>query len=213
MAVALPNGVVFALGTLGSALAVSGLTNAAPAVATSTAHGLADGDIVLLTSGWTRINERAWKVDELSANTFSLLGTDTTDTGVYPTGTGTGTVKEVTAWTGVSQVTNVATSGGDMQFAQYSFLEEDIGRQIPTQANPITYTLTIADDPNQVGYTALKAAATSRALTVLRCTLPSGSVLLYVGYVSFQETPTMTKNSIMEVTATFSVNGLPVRYA
>lgn len=213
MAVALPNGVVFALGTLGSALTVSGLTNAAPAVATSTAHGLADGDIVLLTSGWTRINERAWKVDELSANTFSLLGTDTTDTGVYPTGTGTGTVKEVTAWTGVSQVTNVTSSGGDMQFAQYSFLEEDIGRQIPTQANPITYTLTIADDPNQVGYTALKAAATSRALTVLRCTLPSGSVLLYVGYVSFQETPTMTKNSIMEVTATFSVNGLPVRYA
>lgn len=213
MAVALPNGVVFALGTLGSALAVSGLTNAAPAVATSTAHGLADGDIVLLTSGWTRINERAWKVDELSANTFSLLGTDTTDTVVYPTGTGTGTVKEVTAWTSVSQVTNVTSSGGDMQFAQYSFLEEDIGRQIPTQANPITYTLTVADDPSQVGYAALKAAATSRALTVLRCTLPSGSVLLYVGYVSFQETPTMTKNSIMEVTATFSVNGLPVRYA
>ena len=34
----------------------------------------------------------------------------------------------------------------------------------------------------------------------------------YNGYVSFNETPTLTKGQVMQVTATFSLQGRPVRY-
>lgn len=209
----LPDGAIFAIGTLGSALTVSALTNASPPVATSASHGLVDGDIVLLTSGWTDLTERAFKVDELSASTFSLVGEDTTNTTTYPTGTGAGTAKKVTAWTSLPKVTTVSTSGGEMQFANYALLAENIARQIPSQANALTYTLNMLDDPTDSGYVAVKAAAKARTLTVLRCLLPSGSFILYVGYVSLRETPTLTKGSVMEVAATFSVNGMLTRYA
>jgi len=38
-------------------------------------------------------------------------------------------------------------------------------------------------------------------------------VLLYNGYVSFNETPSMTKGEVMGVQATFSLLSRPVRYA
>jgi hypothetical protein len=60
---------------------------------------------------------------------------------------------------------------------------------------------------------ALKAVAETRNLVGLRATLPNGSLILFNGYVSFNETPTMTKGQVMGVKATFNLQGRPVRYA
>ena len=77
----------------------------------------------------------------------------------------------------------------------------------------MTITLDIADDPTLAGYIAVKAAAESRALTGLKATLPNGSIILYNGYVSLNQTPSFTKGQLMVVKATFSLQGLPIRYA
>lgn len=214
MAVSLPNGVVISLGTaVGSPKTVSGLTNANPGVATSTSHGYSDGDIVIVSSGWARLNERVVKVDEKSADTFELVGINTTDTNLYPSGSGTGTTTEVTTWTQITQVLDLQTSGGDMQFATYSFLESDFETQIPTQASPMTMTLSVADDASLAGYIALAAAAEARTPYALKLAMPSGSVVYYYGYVSFNTTPTLTKNQVSAVKATFNLLSRPVRYA
>lgn len=214
MAVSLPNGVLLALGTtLGSPITVTALTNADPAVATATAHGLTDGDIIVVDSGWSRLNERVVRVDASDTNSLAYEGINSTSTSLYPAGSGTGTVTEVSAWTQISQVLDLSTTGGEMQFATYSFLEQDFESQIPTQSSAQTLTMTIADDPSLAGYIALKAAAETRTATPLRLTMPSGAILLYNGFVSFNETPSMTKNEVMGVTATFSLVSKPVRYA
>lgn len=214
MSVALPNGVTIALGTaVGSALTVTGLTNANPGVATSVAHGLVDGDIVIVTSGWAKLNERVVKVDQLTVDTFSLVGIDTSSTTNYPAGSGTGSVKKVTTWTQITQILDANTSGGDMQFTNYAFLEQDFETQIPTQASPMTMTLSIADDPALAGYIAVKAAAEARTPYALRIAFPSGAYTYYYGYVSLNETPSFTKNQIQAVTATFNLLSRPVRYA
>ena len=148
-----------------------------------------------------------------SGSTLSYEGIDTSSTTVYPAGSGTGSVRAISAWTQISQVLDLSTSGGDMQFATYSFLEQDFESQIPTQASPMSINITIADDASLAGYIALKAAAISRALTGLKATLPDSSVIVYNGYVSLNETPTMTKNQIMGVRATFSLMNTPIRYA
>lgn len=215
MAARLPNGIIFALATAyASADTVSAVTNANPAVATtSSAHGITTGNYVEVTSGWAKLNNRVVRAAAASGSSLSYEGIDSSNTDAYPAGTGTGSVREITAWTQISQILGLSSSGGDMQFANYSFLEQDFETQLPTQASPQSIKIDLADDPSLAGYIALKAAAETRALTALRATLPDGSKILYNGYVSFNETPTMNKNQIMQVSATFSLQARPVRYA
>lgn len=197
----------------GSAKTITTLTNALPAVATSTAHGFSDGDFVEVTSGWSKLNSRIVRVDGSLTNTFELEGIDTSSTASYPSGSGTGSAREITTFTQITQLIDAQTSGGEMQFVTYSFLENDYETQLPTQSSPQTLTLTVADDPAQAGYIALKAAAEDRAVRALKISYPGGAVALYNGYVSFNETPSLSKNNIMAVTATFNLLSRPVRYA
>lgn len=214
-AVSLPNGIVVSIATAyGAAKTVSALTNAAPAVATtSAAHGITTGAIIEVTSGWQKLNGRIYRAAAASGSVLSYEGTDTTSTANYPAGTGIGSLREITAFTQITQVTDLSTSGGDMQFATYSFLENNFESQLPTQASAQSLTITLADDPTLAGYIALKAAGEDRAVRALRMALPSGGYLLYNGYVSFNETPTLNKGSVNTVTATFSLLNAPVRYS
>ncbi|AZS78592.1 phage tail protein [Achromobacter spanius] len=214
MSVSLPNGVIIALATAyGASKNITALTNANPAVATSAAHGIANGALVEVKSGWQKINERIVRVADAAAGAFSLDGMNTSSLVQYPAGTGAGSVREITAFTQITQILETSTSGGEMQFATYSFLENDFEAQIPTQASAQSLDLTIADDPTLAGYKALQAAAETREVRALRITFPNGSMILYNGYVSFNETPTMTKGEVMGVRATFSLLSRPVRYA
>ncbi|MBP6650827.1 MAG: phage tail protein [Xylophilus sp.] len=214
MAVSLPNGVTFALATAyGAVKAISAITNVNPGVASAAAHGFSDGDFVEITSGWSRLNNRVVRVDAPTTDAFNVEGINTTSTLNYPSGTGGGSAREITQWTQISQIMELSTSGGEMQFTTYSFLEQDFESQLPTQSSAMTITMGIADDPALAGYQALKSLADTRELVALKATMPNGSVILYNGYVSFNETPTMTKNSVMVVNATFSLQGRPVRYA
>jgi hypothetical protein len=213
MAVQLPNGVTLALATTyGSALTVSSATNASPTVLTSTAHGLANGDFVEVTSGWSRANSRIFRVSSVATNTFALEGFDTTSTTQFPSGSGVGSVRKITAFTQISQVLETTSSGGESQFATYSFLEDDYDRQLPTTTSAQSLSLSIADDQTLAGFIALRTASNSRTATALRASLPNGSVILYNGIVSMDETPSFTKNQVMAVKASFSLQGKPVRY-
>lgn len=215
MAVSLPNGVTIAIATAYAAAdTVTGVTNANPAVATTSAsHGISDGDFIEVTSGWAKLNNRIVRAASASGSTLAYEGIDTTSTTLYPAGSGTGSVRAITTWTQVSQVLELTTSGGEMQFVNYSFLEQDFESQLPTQSSPQSLTIGVADDPSLAGYIALKNNAETRQLVGMKVTFPSGAVMLFNGYLSFNETPTMNKNQLMQVNATFSLQGRPVRYA
>lgn len=215
MSVKLPNGVLFALATsYAAADTVTAVTNANPGVATTAApHGIADGAFIEVTSGWSKLNNRIVRADNAVGSSITYEGIDTSNTQTYPAGSGIGSIREITNWTQVSQILECTTSGGDMQFVTYSFLEQDFESQLPTQSSPMSIEMTIADDDTLPGFLALKAVAETRNLVGLRATLPNGSLILFNGYVSFNETPTMTKGQVMGVKATFNLQGRPVRYA
>lgn len=215
MAVRLPNGILFALATsYAAADIVSAVTNANPAVATTSApHGIADGAFIEVTSGWSKLNNRIVRADNAVGSSITYEGIDTSTLQSYPAGSGIGSIKEITNWTQISQILECTTSGGEMQFTTYAFLEQDFESQLPTQSSPMSIQMTIADDDTLPGFLALKAVAETRNLVGLRATLPNGSLLLFNGYVSFNETPSMTKGQVMGVQATFSLQGRPVRYA
>lgn len=213
MSFRLPNGSTFDLAsTYGSAITVSAITNANPAVVTATAHGLADGDIIELTSGWTALNGRLFRIANSDTNTFELEDIDTTNTARFPAAGGAGSAREITALTAVTQVTDVTTSGGEQQFFQFGFLEENDDRQLPTTRSPQTFTITVADDSSQTFVAVAEAADQSRNPTGLRLNLPNGDIILYNGYLTISETPALARNNLMTRTMTFSLAGRPTRY-
>ena len=86
-----PTGTLFSVATtFGSNITVTAVSNASPTVCTATAHGLSDGDVVEITSGWGRLNRRVFEVVSIDANSFSLTNSNTSSTSHFPPGTGTG---------------------------------------------------------------------------------------------------------------------------
>lgn len=155
------------------------------------------------------------RVDESATGSFKLEGVDTTSTTRYPSGGGAGTAKKVLTWTGLSQVTNSASSGGEAQFYQWKYIDDPSGRQRQrrTGTSPKSLQLTLDDDASLAWHDALLAASQSRETTVLRVTLPSGAVLLYSMEVTYDGEPSMTSDQNMQVVATFSHIGEFNRYA
>jgi len=214
MAASLPDGATLALATgYGPVKTISGITNANPGVATSAAHGFVNGDLVETKSGWNRLNERVIRVAASTAGNFNLEGMDTTSTQFYPSGSSQGGARLITAWTQITQILGFTTSGGEQQFTNFSFLEEDFERQLPTITSAQSLQIDIADDPTLLGYIALKNAAAARNNVALRLTLPNGSAIFYNGIVSLNETPTVTKGNVMQVSASMSLASRPTRYA
>jgi len=213
MAASLPNGSTLFIGSAyGSALTVTTLTNANPGVATSTAHGLSNGDYVVVTSGWSRLNNRLVRVAGVTANTFELEGINTTDTDIYPSGSGIGSVREVTTFTQITQVLQPTSQGGEQQFLAYQFLEDDAQTEIPTTKTAGGFNFSVADDPTLTGYIAMAAANDDREARALRVNLANGSKLCYYAYLTLNETPSLTVNELMACQATARFLNKPTRY-
>lgn len=215
MAVSLPNGATISIGsTYGASKTVSAASNANPCVATLEAsHGVVVGDIFEWTSGWSRANGNVYRASAVATNDVSVEGLNTTSTTLFPAGSGTGTVREVTAWTQITQILEATTSGGDQNFATYSFLEESAEHQIPTVKSPIVFNLTVGDDASLAHYSVLATADADRLQRVIRIALPSGSYIYFSAYVTLQKTPTLTKNEVMGLRVTLSLINEVTRYA
>ncbi|MBV1814526.1 phage tail protein [Pseudomonas viridiflava] len=210
----LPNGATLQIASAyGAAIPVTALSNANPTVATAAAHGLSDGDIIAVTSGWTRLNDRAARVANSLTGTFALERINTLNTQPYPSGSGAGSVREVTAFVEISQITDVATSGGDQQFLTFGFLADDDDRQLPTTKNPISMAVTVADDPDLPYVAVVEAADEDKVARVLRLNLPNGDSILYNAYVTITSTPALARNNLMTRVITISLAGRPTRYS
>lgn len=214
MSVKLPNGSVVSIAsTYAAAKTVTVATNASECVMTSAAHGYANGDILEVTSGWSRLSGRLARIKSVATDTFVLESIDTTDTTKFPAGSGIGTVRKITAWTQLTQVMEFAKQGGEQQFATYSFLEDDTERQIPTQKSAESFTVSLGDDQTLPWYAVLDAADQDRLQRGLKLALPSGAFIYANAFATLNRTPTMTKNEVMQLSATFSLVAPVTRYA
>ncbi|MCD5326764.1 phage tail protein [Chromobacterium piscinae] len=214
MSVFLPSGSTLQIASAyGPAKAITALSNANPAVASAAAHGFAASDIIELTSGWARLNNRIARVGAAPvADSFKIDGMDTSDTKLFGAGLGMGSARAITGWTPMPQVLDFNTSGGEAKFATFQFLESDEEQQIPNGRSAMSIALKMADDPSLPCYPVLRAADASRKPTAIMLSLPNGGSVLYNCYVSFNETPELSQNSVMAVKVTLSLLGKATRY-
>ncbi len=208
----LPNNIAFALASVfAAAVNITAASNAAEAVCTAT-NTFAAGDFVEYTGGWSKANGRVFRLKAASGTSFTLEGLDTTDVTLFPTGAGLGQVRKVTTWVPITGVTAAEISGGDGKFVEVPLLDTDMPVNLPDGFTATTVALTIADEKGAPHHAALKAVSDGVKLTCLRGILPGGAVLLYAGYCSFNESPSLAKGSVMAVKASFSLQNKVVRY-
>lgn len=111
-------GTTFAIVTAwGSANALTGISKANPAVVSDTGHAIVDGSVVKVSGvvGMEEINDQLAVVEVVDANSYKLLGIDSTNYGTYASG---GSVQvatfsnscEVTGYTGDSGTTTETES-------------------------------------------------------------------------------------------------------
>lgn len=213
MAVSLPNGATIALATGYSVSSpITAISNANPAVATVTGGAVTTGDIMVVKSGWSRLNDRVIRAGS-AGSSVTLEGVDSTNVSTYPAGSGLGSLVEVTGWQQITQILETSSAGGEQQFVNYSFLESDVEYQIPTVKSPVSFTFKIADDATLAHYAVLDAADISRTPQAVRLLLPTGSVVYWNAYVTLSRTPTLTKNEVMGLQVTMSLVSEVTRYA
>lgn len=208
------NGAKYAFSTsLAEAIALLSITNGNPAIAEGVTAP-ADGSIVILESNWTDLNEQATYTDGAMGGMFDLLQIDTSDTSLYPPGESAGSYRVAGDFVSLSQIRDITQSGGDTNNFTWGYIDDRSPRQRskPTDQNPLVLTFMMDYDPDLPWDAALQEVSKARQLVVMRERLPTGDVLLYTGYLSYQKSPSRTRNENMTVTAVMSVNSEILRF-
>lgn len=198
--------------TLAAPRTITGISNADPAVATAVGHGYVDGNFVLYEGAWDEIDECVIKVDQLTADTFGLVGLDATDTAVFPSGSGAGTAKLISNWTDMPQLSTMTRDGGTPITADVPLLARRSPVRVTVGQEPTNFNFALVWDPANATYRTLLSLSRRRAKVAFRA-LISGSAPL-VGYGTFflDNVPTLTPRQANVVNGSFALNNQPFAY-
>lgn len=197
--------------TFGTVRPITAASNGKPALLTSAAHGLVDGEEFLLLSGWEDATNSIYRADQQSVDSVAALGLDTSNIAFFGAGTGVGSLQKVTDWTDIPQVLTISNSGGDARFTTVQPLSARNAIQIPTGFNASSTTLTLAHDSKLVNYQ--KMLEISRTQQKVAFRIVSGDSATYgYGYMSVSETPQMQSNQVNQVQCAISMLGRTISY-
>jgi hypothetical protein len=152
------------------------------------------------------------RVKTATATAITLESIDTTSTTIYPVGSGVGSLKKVLTWVQIPQITDVAFSGGDQNYADIVFLEDTQGRQLPTDKSAASMVLTVADDPTLAYVPIVTAADVAQTPQAARLNLPGTDKLYYGTYTSFSLQPAVSRNNVLTRTVSLALQSSPTRY-
>lgn len=153
---------------------ISAISKANPAVVTKTAHGLVDGDVVRLSAivGMVELNDGIFVVEELTADTFSLIGVDST---LYDTYVSGGQFEEA-QWSGSCEITNYSGPSGSTTETE---TETNCGKAVDFGSpDPGSVTLGYNHAPNEF-QTALETSRRAVSETIVKTTIAGGGGVMY----------------------------------
>ena len=199
--------------TLASAKTVTAVTNASPAVASSTSHGYTDADPVLFASGWQDADSTVFEVDQLTADTFSFLGLNATDTNVYASGSGGGSTQKVSTWVEIPQILTASTSGGGIKYGTISPLGSRQDTKQPIGFEAIDVDLKLGYDPSNATIQAMQALTRVSSKVALKLVLPGGGRVYGYGNIACSEFPEIGgKESPLQISVGIGFDGRAISY-
>ncbi|NUU68425.1 phage tail protein [Enterobacteriaceae bacterium BIT-l23] len=203
MGFALPNGShVYLASEYADAVPFTDITNAENAVITvASATGLQEDDIVHITSGWSGISDVVAKITAVDGTSVTLGNIDTTNVNKYPAGSGAGSIRVVSEWTELPQITEVANAGGDQNTTQIQFLSDDRQRNLNTFKAASSQTYTIAHDSSLPVYPLLDRLDENGDTVAAYMYIPKAKENRYwSATVSFNKIPATAVNEVETVT-------------
>lgn len=168
--------------TLGSDLTVTALTLANPGVATSVAHGLSNGDVVVftVTAGMVELDQQAVRVAGVTADTFQLEGLDTTDYSTWSAGV----ANEVTVWSTLSNSQNISMPNPAPTKIDITTLIDKSKQYAFGLPDAPDGTISGLFNPNLEAVTLIKAATKANTALVFRVTFAAGEKSIFNALVS-----------------------------
>ena len=196
--------------SLGAAKTITAITKANPGVATSVAHGFADGDIVLLKlSGMKEANHMLVRVANKTTDTFELEGVDTT---LFSTFT-SGTAEEPVFGAASDTIQDVNSSGGEVKPIDTTTIHQDTDTEIPGNKTAISYTFGNIWDPADPALLELRKADRVKGERCVAITFASGAKVYFNCYPSCSLAPGGSKGEVVTTQTGFKLRGPLTSYA
>lgn len=200
--------------TYGTSVVMSAITNATEAVATLGAgHAVVVGDFLEVSSAWPDLDGKILRVKTVATNDVTLEGFNTTDVTKFPAAGGAGTIKRITAWANLGQITDIDTTGGDQQYYQFQYLNQLQSQQVPIGKSPIVMSLMMADDITLAQMAILRTAEQSGSPKGMRIVFRNATRTLANGYWSMAYMPKIKIGEANKRAIGFSLSALPQEYS
>lgn len=186
---------------------ITAISKANPGVLTySGADTFTLGSYAALTDlfGMTELEDALIKVGtvDTGANTLQLEDQDTSGYGTFVSGS----IAPVTIATEIVAATGFSISGGEQQFAEYTYLWDKITRRMPTTKAGMQIEIPGIWDPADAASKAILSASDKSEKRAFKILLPDGLEMLFFGYIASSGLPNVADiNSVMETTFTISV--------
>lgn len=201
---------VAAQSVIGSPLTITAITLANPAVASSTAHGLSNGDIIKLdVVGMTQLRNRIVRVAGVTTDTFQLEGIDSTGFDAFISGT----AREVTLGAVAATFQDVNASGGEVQPIDISTIHEDEDRELPGNRSALVYEFGSLWDPADPCLLELRAASDTKTTRAVEVRFANGRRVFFDCYPAASLAPTGSRGGPATTPVSFRLAGLVTFYA
>lgn len=185
--------------SLDTAKTITAITKANPAVATSTAHGYTNGDVIVIAAeGMTEIDGLVVRVAAVAANTFELEGINSTNFGTFTSGT----AREVLTWQTVADATQVNFGAGSAEQLEKTTLVDRTKRFEAGLPDQPSVSVNLFADPINAAQVLIETAGRDGTKLGFRYTRKTGRVTLFGGTPS---TIGEDHNVGQMVTASFNV--------
>lgn len=197
---------------LATALAISGITKASPAVVSYTGTDPANGDyVVLAVTGMYQLDKVVARVANVNGagNTFELEGVDSTLFETFISGT----AQVITFGVSMTNVQEVNPSGGEPEFADTTTIHQNIRTRVPVVTTPLSFGMTGRFDAGDAAMIELAKATRAISQRCIRFRFSNGAKMVFQAYVSAPGVPTGSAQQVVQTPMTFEAQGLPTVYA
>jgi len=190
---------------LGSALTVTGVTKASPGVATSTSHGLSNGEVIKLfvTAGMVELNGQVVRVANVSTDTFELEGLNTSGFSAWSAGT----AKEITSWSTIANAQSISMPNPAPNKIDITVLGDREKQYAYGLADAPDGTISGLFDPSDASIALIEAASIANTSLGFRISWSGGQKTIFNANVSYGSGFDLQQNQA----ATMSIPYTPVK--
>ena len=198
---------------LGSAITLTAITKANPAVCTySGGTNPATGDYVNLTAtGMYQVNSRPFRIASVNttAKTFELESEDSTTYDTFVSGS----IQVITFGASMTTAQNINVSGGEPEYADVTTIHDNVKKRVPTIVSPLSLAMDAIFDLSDPAFIELNKAYKAKTTRVVRLRFGTGAKMLLTGYASASGVPTGQAQGVVQTKLSIEAQNLPTIYA